>query len=179
MQGKVVGFVVCLKSDPAAIASMRRLAAGANSFSINHTSHTPLLAAPITMSIETKRPGEEWDTAQLQLGIWAAAHLTRLEQLSRQAGCQAPFAHVLPLIVIQGHDWSFLAASRAAPGGETIIWGKVPFGRTATPLGVHQIVATIQHLAFWSNTTYRQWFYGLVLRLSCDSATESIAVPDG
>jgi hypothetical protein len=38
---------------------------------------------PIVISLETKRPGMDEDTAKVQLGVWAAAHLGRLQELSR------------------------------------------------------------------------------------------------
>lgn len=117
----MVDFVICLESSEEDIEEMRQIAtrdpasAKGNLFAINHTAYTPLLAQPITISVETKRPGEDWDTAQVQLGIWASAHLTRLEQLMRLAGNNQRLP-VLPLIVIQGHEWNFLAATREGFG---------------------------------------------------------------
>lgn len=77
------------------------------------------------MSIETKLTGQNWDQAMLQVGIWAAAQFTKLEQLVTETNeisgkdevvRELPF---LPLIIIQGHDWNFLAAIRD-PGKQTV-----------------------------------------------------------
>lgn len=62
----------------------------------------------------------------MQVGIWAAAQFTKLEQLATEANeisgkndGVVPELPFLPLIIIQGHDWIFLAAVRD-PGKQTV-----------------------------------------------------------
>lgn len=103
---------------------MRRIVLDSHSktLSINQTTHPPLIAAPIALSIETKRPGEDWDAAQLQLGIWVSSQLNRLEQLvhhSWEKDWREHLPEFLPLLVVQGTEWNFLAATRDA-GGQTV-----------------------------------------------------------
>jgi hypothetical protein len=101
----------------------------------------------------------EWDTAILQVGIWAAAQFAKLEELiedsplteakSQRVEAARRNMPFLPLIIVLGHDWYFLAATRESDG-ETRVWSKVALGDTMTPLGVYQIVATLMYLAKWS-----------------------------
>ncbi|KAL1634259.1 hypothetical protein SLS58_010764 [Diplodia intermedia] len=167
MRSKMVDFVLCLRPNPAEIDCMRRvvLESRSEALSINQTTHAPLIAAPIALSIETKRPGQDWDAAQLQLGVWVASQLNRLEQLVQYSWKEEWRNHVpefLPLIVVQGHEWNFLAATRDT-SSQTVLWRKIMFGDTMTDLGVYQIVATLQYLAQWAQSTYRSWFYESVL----------------
>ncbi|KAK7430751.1 hypothetical protein QQZ08_002795 [Neonectria magnoliae] len=47
----------------------------------NHTDYYPLRQRPIALPIETKKTGEGWDGATLQLGVWQAAHWNFLRLL--------------------------------------------------------------------------------------------------
>jgi hypothetical protein len=129
--------------------------------------------APIAISIETKKPGIEWETAMVQVGIWAAAQFSKLEQLLEDSGHSIDEARhslpFLPLFVVLGHDWSFLAATRESDG-ETRIWSRVIVGSTTAPLDVYQIVATLQLLARWSKEVYRPWFWKDVLGVTIGEA---------
>lgn len=42
--------------------------------SINHTSYSALHSYPIAISLETKRSGNDFDGAVLQIAVWQAAH---------------------------------------------------------------------------------------------------------
>lgn len=53
--------------------------------SINHTSYTALLGCPTTGSIETKRHGENFDGAVLQIAVWQAAQWKMLRVLLHKA----------------------------------------------------------------------------------------------
>ncbi|KAM5354566.1 hypothetical protein ACJ41O_001213 [Fusarium nematophilum] len=134
---KKVGF--CGYIDPAndpspevitsKIAHLRQTMPGK---SINHTNFHPLRHRPIALSIETKKPGEGWDGATLQMGVWQPAHWSLLRNLTNRsrasdrrlqtlqgsegrppdeaaADAMGPLAQrelpqFLPGIIIQGHD---------------------------------------------------------------------------
>lgn len=83
-----------------------------NLLSINHTKAEYVRFKPITVSIETKRPGMEEDSAKIQLGVWAAAQFERRRILS------APdtVLPILPEVIIQGHDWRLKIASMTSDG---------------------------------------------------------------
>lgn len=92
---------------------------------VNHTCHQPLWWSPIGVSIETKHTGQNWDEAMMQVGIWVAAQFNKLEQLATEANQMSTKDEVirklpwLPLIIIQGHEWMFLAAIKT-PGKQTV-----------------------------------------------------------
>jgi hypothetical protein len=55
--------------------------------SINHTKAEYVRFKPIVISIETKRPGMDEDTAKVQLGVWTAAHLEGLQRALTKFRC--------------------------------------------------------------------------------------------
>ena len=112
--------------------NLQRLAAMAARYpyetaSVNHTFYTPLLIRPVSVSIETKQTGEGWHMAMLQSGVWVAAQFAKLERLVIDIGGGGvgaiPF---LPLVVVQGHDWFFLAASRGVLGQTVSLLSQPP-----------------------------------------------------
>jgi hypothetical protein len=138
MQGeaKVIDFAIYVKPGALELEAMRAMAARQPpdvTPSVNHTWHDPLLTRPISVSVETKRTGEGWDTAMMQSGVWVAAHLTKLQQMVAAVaddddddgdGTEPETAlplPTLPLLVAQGHNWYFLAASRD-DDGQTVRW---------------------------------------------------------
>lgn len=157
---KLVDF--CLYIDPAAVTNPGHTTNAITNTrrhrpdqSINHTGYAPLRHRPIILSAESKRPGEKMLDAQLQVGVWQAAHWTVLEDLIRKrtgqtllqrsslrTASQSDEAQVattvespkpqaisgdetgedaslgqklpdfLPAVIIQGHDWYFVATTR-------------------------------------------------------------------
>jgi hypothetical protein len=155
----------------------------------NHTSLITLRDRPIALSIETKRTGEGWDNARLQMGIWNAAHWEFLGHLSRmrhgaanelsriaQEATNTPdsaqdtalsldhavqLPDYLPGIIIQGHDWHLVITTRE--GDKTIFWQKMTFGSTSSSRGIYQIICTLQLLGRWARDEYWPWLRGVVL----------------
>lgn len=80
---------------------------------INHTKAEHLRYKPIAVSFETKKPGTDGEGANVQLGVWAAAHIQRLKDLSARTAESVP---ILPQVIIQGHYWHLKFASAAANG---------------------------------------------------------------
>ncbi|KAH8836645.1 hypothetical protein MCOR29_002799 [Pyricularia oryzae] len=68
------------KTPAQIIETLRRRTPGT---SINHTDFGPLNKWPIAISVETKRPGVSGEKAELQVGVWQAAHW-RLPEWQRQ-----------------------------------------------------------------------------------------------
>ncbi|KAI1044199.1 hypothetical protein LB505_008627 [Fusarium chuoi] len=133
--------------------------------SINPTDDLSLLSKPIAIPIETKRPGEGLDTANLQVATFLTAHLTLLQRLVDagasvpvQDGQKAPSVDdlgFLPGLIVQGNTWNFIAASRQ--DSRTVIWSETSLGSTGDIFGIYQIVASLQLLRQWINTTYWPW----------------------
>lgn len=149
--------------------------------SINHTDHTPVFDTPISISIETKRSDGTWGDAVYQMSTLFTAHWARLQSACPSAtttaeredpgntGIQQYRPICLPGIIIQGHDWMFVAATlgetRVEGGRETVFWDKVHIGSTNSLLGIIQIVSAIQRLAHWPALTYWPWFKEMVLHI--------------
>jgi len=132
---------------------------------MNRTHYTPVRSAPIVVNFETKLVGTEYESAQTQIAVWAFA---QFKHLRRTCGKAPQF---LPLLVVQGDDWSFLAATQsskadgsAASAGEsgsytTTIWEKVFIGSITSLEGVWKVSAVLQYLAAWSATEYLRWLH--------------------
>jgi hypothetical protein len=82
-----------------------------------------LVNKPIAVSVETKPGGVDIQQAYVQLAVWATAHMNLLCQLLTGSASPVPadiatdtaLPH-LPLLIVQGSDWSFLFASRQTDG---------------------------------------------------------------
>lgn len=100
--------------------------------SINHSNHPPLLSNPIVISIETKAAAPNQEEAELQMGVWMAAHFARLRalvvcQYERRPSPSMPRQDVfavetewrraveklgfLPGLLVLQHQWFFVAAT--------------------------------------------------------------------
>lgn len=85
---------------------------------MNHTSYLGLKAEPISISLETKKSGDDEENATLQIGTWQAAQWNYLKYLLVRAGGEAHAETaldelgILPAIITQGHQWSFAATTR-------------------------------------------------------------------
>lgn len=74
---------------------------------------------PIAISVETKSQDGHGDKARVQLATWVAAHFNRLEKLLENAGRRDVELPVLPLLVAEGAQWTFIPATRN-PNGENV-----------------------------------------------------------
>ncbi|PVH91463.1 hypothetical protein DM02DRAFT_734165 [Periconia macrospinosa] len=166
IESKMVDFVLYLDPDESMHDGLRTLAARDpfTTAAWNHTRYAPLQKRPVAISIETKLTGRDWDTAKIQMSIWVASQLNKLEELVTHEGRGLSGLPFLPVIVIQGHEWYFLAATRVQ--GETVLWERVLVGSTQTILGVYQIVAAVQVLGRWCDDVYRPWFRAQVVGTS-------------
>jgi hypothetical protein len=137
---KMVDFALALASPSLASLIARRRAISPNeNWFINHTSYPPLRNGPIGVNIETKRTGEDYSEGVVKLQIWSAAQFRRIEEISAEAKLlsnpldaerdaseevargKPEQAHLtfggredlwIPGIMIQGHEWRFVAAVR-------------------------------------------------------------------
>ncbi|KAF4627925.1 hypothetical protein G7Y89_g10226 [Cudoniella acicularis] len=128
---------------------------------VNQTRSAPVKYRPITVNIEVKLPGQGKNDAMVQLAVWAAAQLEKLNALS---GALAPIG--IPLVSVEGHDWR-LYNTYQKEDSEVVrrVWGNDLFGDSSSTLGIYKVIAAIQILAEWSHTEYRAWFEKDVLKL--------------
>jgi len=134
-EGKMVDFVITVELSDRFKEAFNTRFRGKTIKSVNHTLHEPLTHRPIGVSIETKRTGEKWKEAVYQVEIWTAAHFNKLEELIREAremrgdqergNIDATGLPFLPVIIVQGHEWKFLAAVRY-PGKRTVSCVAIP-----------------------------------------------------
>ncbi|KAF2105199.1 hypothetical protein BDV96DRAFT_592897 [Lophiotrema nucula] len=81
--GKIVDYAMFLElSVPARDAILSLIAM--SSESINHVSYEGLRTRPIAISIETKTESRTVEEAKVQLGVWVAAQVARIEALIQQ-----------------------------------------------------------------------------------------------
>ena len=130
---------------------------------INQTRSAPVKYRPITVNIEVKVPGGGKNEAMVQLAVWAAAQMEKLNALS---GKLVPIG--IPLVSVEGHDWRLYNTYQKGDG-EVVsqrVWGNDLIGDSSSILGIFKIIAAIQMLAQWSHTEYRAWFKKDVLKLA-------------
>ncbi|KAK1974208.1 hypothetical protein LZ30DRAFT_608590 [Colletotrichum cereale] len=125
--------------------------------SINHTEYDPLRQAPITVSIETKKPGGSEDAAKAQLSVWASAQILRLRQLL--GGSEEPVGITLPLLFVSGPTWQLLFAIEKDDEIQLLHSMSFRFDEGSnTLIGCYQILALLRALRRWSQTVFRNWF---------------------
>ncbi|KAJ3549579.1 hypothetical protein NM208_g437 [Fusarium decemcellulare] len=140
--------------------------------SINPTDDLALLCHPIAIPIETKRPGEGLDTANLQVATFLSAHFALLRRLvdtgsamPAEDGQSVPSIDdigFLPGLIIQGNTWNFIAASREE--SRIVIWSETTLGSTGDIFGIYQIIASLQLLRNWVYATYWPWLRRVIQR---------------
>lgn len=179
---KMVDF--CLYDNTNADSeALQALAQHTPTLSVNHTDFAPVQLRPIVLSIETKRPGKELDTAQLQMGVWHAAQWKFLRSIvarTASAEKQTLTDEVLlelgyiPGVIIQGHRWLFVFSTMEskttmtdnAHAGlltKTVLWAEQEFGSTQSIIKTYQIVAGLRELARWARDVYMPWYRRRIL----------------
>lgn len=154
---------------------------------VNHTDFDPISTRPLLLSIETKKPGGQWDTAQLQIGIWHAAQWAFLrwavgQRLLRQRAennstmpqtdeeedeFQAQKLAVLstlgfiPAVIVLGHRWHMVLSTYE--DGKTKLWADRQFGTTQSCLETYATIFGIRKLTAWARDVYLPWFEANVL----------------
>ncbi|RMJ17569.1 hypothetical protein CDV36_002749 [Fusarium kuroshium] len=155
--------------DPCTIDAIAKLEETTGS--VNHTSFTPLTSHPISVSIETKRHGGDGRRADVQMAAWQAAQWSFLEAQAGGAGDNLAF---LPGVIVQGHEWKFVATTRK--DNKTTLWSSHQFGTTMTLVGVFQIMAglrRLRRLRRWSVEVFWPWYKKHVLHLHEVTQVES------
>ncbi|KPM42100.1 hypothetical protein AK830_g4454 [Neonectria ditissima] len=150
---------------------------------VNHTDFMPISARPLVLSIETKKPGVHWDTAQLQVGVWHASQWGFLQwavgqKLQRAQGVPEEDGRVefeakrrailsslgfIPGVIVQGHEWNLVLSTYE--NGKTKLWTKCQFGTTKDYLDIYAAATGMRQLAAWARDVYLPWFKVNVLDL--------------
>lgn len=160
---KMVDFCIMARPDADspeqhAIQALCRKRPG---LTINHTDWGDLCKNPIAISVETKRQGEHWDKAVLQMGTWHSSQWRSLSWGRRQTPSSLEF---LPGIIIQGHDWLFVATTMEPNGA--VLYSSVRIGDTETEFGIYKLLVALQCLEQWVENTYWPLFKSDILGIS-------------
>ncbi|GKU14522.1 unnamed protein product [Fusarium langsethiae] len=154
-KSKLVDFCIYMQPgrdspEQAAIDNMRYR--DRPSRSINHVDSGLLNKHPIAISIETKREGEDYTNAINQMATWHSAQLRSLCYVS--PGITRTLSHIelLPGIIVQGHDWNFVATIQR--DGKAFTFHKLPIGTTRTRQGIFKVLLALQYLKHWIQTKY-------------------------
>lgn len=133
--------------------------------SINHTDLGDLCKWPIVLSIETKRPGIELDKAKLQIGTWHSGQWRSLRYKQTRPSRSIEF---LPGIIVQGHDWQFVASIMDINNQSVLLKGP-RIGGTDSELGIYKLLLGLRRLRRWAIEDYWPKFAKDMLNISVSS----------
>jgi hypothetical protein len=105
--------------------------------------------------------GEGRNDTMVQLAVWTAAQLEKLNSLSGEL-----VEIGIPLLYVEGHDWRGYIVYQEEEDNKVrqIVWGNDVFGDSSSILGIYKIVAIIRCLVHWSETYYTTWFKTEILQ---------------
>ncbi|KAL7963220.1 hypothetical protein V8C34DRAFT_322172 [Trichoderma compactum] len=144
-----------------------------------------LTLRPLVLSIGTRRPGLEWDKAQLQMGIWHASQWAFLrwaveQKLLKQREAQSAEGAeeeesraeeeesraeermalsklgFIPGIIVQGNRWHLVMSTYHE--GKTTLWAEWAFGSTKSLMDIYCVIAGVRRLTAWARDIYLPWF---------------------
>ncbi|KAI1186544.1 hypothetical protein F5B17DRAFT_441007 [Nemania serpens] len=139
---------------------------------VNQTLPLNLLYNPIAVSIKTSITSSKTDPL-VQLGLWMAAWHKRMYELRDCLFPLTPQAYLpsgsvrthpklvsVPIIEVVSHEWSMYFACDL---GQSIrIYGPLRLGSTTTLLEIYALVASLEHVKKWIESTFRTgieaWF---------------------
>ena len=136
MSGKMVDYAFVTQPDPEMKSAIREIIHGEpkEAQAVNQTMHAPLRMCPIAISVGTKPPFSEGETADVQLAIWAAAGLTKLGQCLSQDQTIS----TIPTLAAHGYELHLLALQEK--GDENMMDGRLRLGSTETLLEPFQML---------------------------------------
>ncbi|KAM0248159.1 hypothetical protein ACHAQJ_009550 [Trichoderma viride] len=168
--------------DPDMATAIKAFCGTTPTLSTNHTDHYALQFCPIILSVEIKQPGAVWERAQLQTGVWLAAHWAFLhwgvkqKLLNQRMAQDAPADDLnaetlkalsklgfIPGIVINGHQWHLVISTYN--GRKATLWAESLFGETKSLVKIYAIIAGVRELAAWGRDVYLPWFKENILTL--------------
>ncbi|KAM0325058.1 hypothetical protein ACHAQA_007596 [Verticillium albo-atrum] len=167
----------CLVFKPAAdVARLISTACGRRpGRSINHTNSGALRSFPIGLTLQFKSPGADVAMAMLQMGTW---HTAQWRSLSFGVPkTTSPAVEFLPGIIVQGHQWYFVATVPPPPlplenqcsfglNFKPTLYSLILLGTTEHADGIYKIIAALRCLVGWLETSYWPAFQRQVLQQS-------------
>ncbi|KAF4506936.1 hypothetical protein G6O67_005620 [Ophiocordyceps sinensis] len=160
---KMIDFCLTIRPEPRdqeIIDNIRRQRPGN---SINHTDWASLRKHPIAISIDTKRQGENYDAALLQIATWHSAQWRSLRWGRREDSGPLPSIEFLSRLIIQGHDWQFVPCILGRDGVSTVLRPPLVIGDTRTEPGILKLLMSLQILKQDAEETFWPAFKADVL----------------
>lgn len=163
-------------------ASMADFCMTAPTATVNHTDFEPLQLCPLVLGIGTRKPGVEWDRAQVQIGIWHASQWAFLrwalgrkllkqrvakgadegeEEFQAEERAVLSKLGFIPGIIVQGNRWHLVISTYNE--GKTTLWAEWVFGTTKSLMDIYSVIAGVRRLTAWARDTYIPWFKENVL----------------
>ncbi|KAH0531815.1 hypothetical protein TsFJ059_000597 [Trichoderma semiorbis] len=163
-------------------AAMAEFCMTAPTATVNHTDFEPLQLRPLVLGIGTRRPGVEWDRAQVQIGIWHASQWAFLrwavgrkllkqrvakgadkgeEEFQAEERAVLSKLGFIPGIIVQGNRWHLVISTYNE--GKTTLWAEWVFGTTKSLMDIYSVIAGVRRLTAWARDTYIPWFKENVL----------------
>lgn len=162
--GKMVDLGICLHPSPALREACKDIESEADGESryFNHTDFEQTARTPLAISVLTKRQDQGGEQADLQLSVWADAHLERLAELRRGDLGADDCVIWLPLLKVIGPIWCLLLAREDYnERGElfgTTVYSRYQLGDVSTYHGFFRVLSAIQAVVDWAGMSYRPWF---------------------
>lgn len=163
-------------------AAMAEFCMTAPTATVNHTDFEPLQLRPLVLGIGTRKPGVEWDRAQVQIGIWHASQWAFLrwavgrkllkqrvakgadegeEEFQAEERAVLSKLGFIPGIIVQGNRWHLVISTYNE--GKTTLWAEWVFGTTKSLMDIYSVIAGVRRLTAWARDTYIPWFKENVL----------------
>lgn len=158
IKSKLVDFAMAIRPTEDLLDRINDLLGKTDSLSINHTDARCLRRKPIGLRIKTGRDGKDEFESNIKLGVWVSAQFARMSQLNH-GNEDLP---LLPLLMIQGHQWAFMIAHKVN-ATRIVIYRDLSLEETRSILGIYQLLAAVRRLAQWLDEVLRPWFEARVL----------------
>jgi hypothetical protein len=142
---------------------------------LNQTDYGPIKNHALALSMESKLLGDGGPDARVQISTWAEAQIKQLRlllQLARNAMQSIP---PLPLLLVQGHEWTFWCFKDEDGQSGTFYDKGVMFGSTESVLGTYKIIAGLQILMAWAIDVWWPWIEGWIVNPLIDGNAVAVA----
>ncbi|EQK99325.1 hypothetical protein OCS_04967 [Ophiocordyceps sinensis CO18] len=157
---KMVDFCLAIRPNEEEQQAIDHLCRRRPGLSINHTEWGNLTRHPIAISIETKHQGGDSAVALLQMATWHSAQWRSLRWGNPEQGN----LEFLPGILVQGHDWKFVATTLGEDGMATT-FKSLQLGNTESIPDIYKLAVSLQRLKHWAEYEYWPAFKADVLGL--------------
>ncbi|KAI0867219.1 hypothetical protein GGS24DRAFT_486286 [Hypoxylon argillaceum] len=175
---RIVDFVIYLNEDNDEVmqAALAMLTPDVLC-SVNHINPISLQRYPIAINIETKTISRTEEEARIQLAIWVASQVRRIQALIDDSASKATVLGnmIFPLVFVDADEWTVMFARPMASAPAPVlgplrprdldkleIYTKISLGSTETIIGTYRLLASLRALRDWADITFRGWWKELL-----------------